>query len=68
MTATGKLPLEAGAFNMHQQNDREYLERRLRLSEEKARGATDPGVARIHGEFAAAYARRLQQAAQPAAE
>lgn len=54
---------------MPQQNDREYLERRQRLSAEKARTATDPGIARIHGEFAAAYARRLeQQQAMPLAE
>lgn len=53
---------------MPPQNDREYLERRRLLSEEKARTATDPGIARIHGQFAEAYARRLQQVAQPHAE
>ncbi|MDF2384880.1 hypothetical protein JMG10_25635 [Nostoc ellipsosporum NOK] len=54
---------------MSQQNDREYLERRQRLSAEKARTATDPCIARIHGEFAAAYARRLElQQALPQAE
>ncbi len=53
---------------MPPQNDREYLERRQRLSEQMARAATDPGVARIHGEFAAAYARRLNQQVPPRAE
>ncbi|MBB4838746.1 hypothetical protein HNP52_001815 [Sphingomonas kyeonggiensis] len=53
---------------MHPPNDREYLERRQRMSEEKARTASDPGIARIHGEFAAAYARRLAQQAAPVAE
>jgi hypothetical protein len=53
---------------MPPQNDREYLERRRLLSEENARKASDPGVARIHGEFAAAYARRLNQQASPLAE
>lgn len=51
---------------MPPQNDREYLERRRLHSEEKARAATDPGIARIHGQFAEAYARRLAQ--QPLAE
>ncbi|MDG2533004.1 hypothetical protein P6144_05050 [Sphingomonas sp. HITSZ_GF] len=46
---------------MVQQNERDFLERRHRASEEKARSATDPAIARIHGEFAAAYARRLEQ-------
>ncbi len=55
-------------FDMHPPNDREYLERRQRMSEEKARTASDPGIARIHGEFAAAYARRLAQQATPLAE
>ena len=45
---------------MNQQNDREYLELRQRLSAEKARTATDPGIARTHKNFAAAYARRLE--------
>jgi len=53
---------------MPPQNDREYLERRQRLSAEKARAATDPGIARIHSEFAQAYARRLQQVARQPAE
>jgi len=52
---------------MPPQNEREYLERRQRMSEEKARAATDPGIARIHGQFAEAYAQRLQQQV-PAAE
>lgn len=39
---------------MTQQNEREYLERRQRLSAEKARAATDPGIARTHSNFAAA--------------
>jgi hypothetical protein len=53
---------------MPPQTDREYLERRQRLSAEKSRTATDPGIARIHGEFAQAYARRLQQVAQQQAD
>jgi hypothetical protein len=53
---------------MSQQNDREYLEQRLRLSKQKARNATDPGIARIHDQFAAAYAQRLEQQAAPPAE
>lgn len=53
---------------MPPQNDREYLERRQRLSAEKARTATDPGIARIHDQFARAYAQRLQQAARQPAE
>jgi hypothetical protein len=64
----GKAAASSRSFHMHQQNEREYLERRQRLSEEKARAATDRGIARIHGDFAQAYARRLQQAPQPAAE
>lgn len=46
---------------MSSQNDREYLEHRHHLSAEKARAATDPGVARVHDAFARAYARRLHQ-------
>lgn len=46
---------------MPQPDEREYLERRRRTSEEKARAATDPGIARIHGEFAERYARQLAQ-------
>lgn len=46
---------------MPQQHDREYLEHRLHLSAEKARTATDSGVARVHDEFARAYAQRLRQ-------
>jgi hypothetical protein len=53
---------------MPPQNDREYLERRQRMSAEKARTATDPGIAKIHGQFAEAYARRLEQVPQPLAE
>lgn len=53
---------------MPPQNDRDYLERRQRLSEEKARTATDPAVARIHGDFAAAYARRLSEQPRQLAE
>jgi hypothetical protein len=49
-------------------NDREYLERRLRLSQEKARTTADPSVARIHENFAQAYARRLNQQLTPHAE
>lgn len=51
---------------MAQQNEREYLERRRQVSEANARAAVDPGIAKIHGQLAAHYAKRLQQ--QPAAE
>ncbi|MEP9360452.1 hypothetical protein [Sphingomonas sp. KR3-1] len=46
---------------MTSQNDREYLERRQLLSAEKSRNATDRGLARIHGDFARLYARRLAE-------
>lgn len=46
---------------MSAQNDREYLERRQLLSAEKARAATDRGVAWVHGNFAKLYARRLDE-------
>lgn len=39
--------------------DRAYLQRRRRESLARAEAAEDPGVARIHREFAEHYARRL---------
>lgn len=53
---------------MAQQNEREYLERRRQVSEANARAAADPGIARIHGQLAEHYAKRLQQQGSLAAE
>lgn len=39
--------------------DREYLQRRRRESLARSEAAADPGIARIHREFAEQYARRL---------
>lgn len=39
--------------------DRDYLERRYRESMTRAETAADPGIARVHREFAARYAKAL---------
>lgn len=41
---------------------REYLARRYRESLAMAERATDPGIARVHREFAAKYAQALDAA------
>lgn len=41
--------------------DRLYFERRRRESLARAEAAADPGIARIHREFASQYARALRQ-------
>jgi len=51
-----------------QQNERDYLERRRQVSEANARAAVDPGIAKIHGQLAEHYAKRLQQQEPNAAE
>lgn len=39
--------------------DREYLQRRHRESLARAEAADDPGIARVHLQFAEQYARKL---------
>jgi len=46
---------------MPPQDDRTYLERRLRESRELAQAARDPGVARIHRNYAEHYEKRLRE-------
>jgi hypothetical protein len=58
-TANGKLPRTKGAFNMLAEQDRSYLERRYHDSLLRAETATDPGIAKIHREFALQHERRL---------
>lgn len=41
--------------------DREYLQRRKRESLARADAAKDPGIARIHREFAHQYDRKLEE-------
>ncbi len=44
-----------------QERHREYLQRRQRESAERASTVTDPGIARIHRQFANQYAERLRE-------
>jgi hypothetical protein len=45
---------------MSNRSDLEYLERRRDECRVKAHTATDPGIARIHREFAERYARVIE--------
>ncbi len=46
---------------MAQHDEADYLRSRKRRSEEMARTATDPGIARIHREFPDYYAAKLER-------
>lgn len=46
---------------MAEESNRQYYERRRRESMSRASAAADPGIARIHREFADLYARALSE-------
>lgn len=48
---------------MTEQSNREYLLRRQRESSERASGANDPALVRVHRNFADGYARQLRELA-----
>jgi hypothetical protein len=56
----GKLPLAGWSFQMNQSPEQIYIARRHRESVQRAEAATDPAIGRIHREFAARYAARLE--------